>query len=92
MAIGWQKPHDREIVAHDHLIGGNPRLLIAPWTHDKPSIFIKRLSFEENVDRVVGHDSYGFARSDGADHIAKRTAHIAHGISLIKIDAFLFFS
>ena len=58
----------------------------------EPLIFIRRLSFKENVDRVVGHDSYGSARSDGADHIAKWTAHIARGISLIKIDVFLFFS
>ena len=81
MTFDRRKPHDR-------LIGRNPRLAIATWTHDKPSIFIKRLSFEENVDRMVDHDSYGFARSDGADHIAKWTAHIARGISLIKIDVF----
>ena len=78
--------HDREILAHDRLIGGSSKLAIATWTHDMPSIFIKQLSFEENVDRVVGHDSYGFARSDGVDHIAKWMAHIARGISLIKID------
>ena len=39
--------------------------------HVEPSIFIRRLSFKENVDCTVGHDSYGFVRSDGADHIAK---------------------
>ena len=86
--------HDQEIMAHDREIGENPRLAIVgdTWTHDKPSIFIRRLSFKENVDRFMGHDSYGFARSDGADHIAKWTAHIARGISLIKIDVFLSFS
>ena len=75
MMFDWRKPHDhdREIVAHDRLIGGSSKLAIATWTHDKPSIFIKRLSFEENVDCVVGHDSYGFAWLDGVDHIAKRT-------------------
>ena len=83
MAIGWLKAQDRAIMAHDHLIGGNPTLSIATWTNDKPSIFIKQLLFEENVDRVVGHDSYGFARSDDADHIAKWTAHIARKNSLI---------
>ena len=90
-AIDRRKPHNNEIMAHDRLIGGNPRLAITTWTHDKPSIFIKWLSFEENVDRKVGHDSYGFTRLDGADHIVKWTAHIARGISLIKIDVFLFF-
>ena len=54
------------------------------WTHDEPSIFIRRLSFKENVDRVMGHDSYGFARLDDADHIPKWTAHIARGIFLYK--------
>ena len=85
IATGRRKPHDR-------LIGGKPRLAIATWTHDKPSIFIKRLSFEENVDRIVGHDSYGFARSNGSDHIAKWMAHIDRGISLTKFDVFLLFS
>ena len=82
MMFDRQKPHDREIVAHDRLIGRNPRLVIATQTHDKPSIFFKQLSFEENVDRVMGQDSYGFTRSDAANHIAKWTAHIAHKISL----------
>ena len=90
MSFDRQKPHDLEIVAHDRLICGNPRL--AMWTHDKHSIFIKQLWFEENVDCVVGHDSYGFARSDGTDHIVKWMAHIARGISLIKTNVFLFFS
>ena len=90
-AFDRRKPHDCEIVAHDRLIDGNPRLANATWTNDKPSTFIKWLSFEENVDRVVGHDSYGLARSDGADHIAKWRAHIGRRISLIKIDVFLFF-
>ena len=88
MRFDRQKPHDHKIVAHDRLIGGSSKLVIATWTHDKPSIFIKRLSFEENVDRVVGHNSYGFTRSDDIDHIAKWTAHIARGISLIKNDVF----
>ena len=88
MTFDRRKPHNHEIVPHYHLICGNPRLAIATWTHDKRSIFIKRLSFEENVDRVLGHDSYGFARSNGADHIVNWTAHIASGISLTKIDVF----
>ena len=58
----------------------------------EPSIFIRQFSLKENVDHVVGHNSYGFARSDGVDHITKWRAHIAHGISLIKIDVFLLFA
>ena len=81
MMFDLRKPHDR-------LIGGSSELAIATWTHDKPSILITRLSFEENVDRVVSHDSHGFARSNGVEHIAKWMAHIACRISLIKIDVF----
>ena len=94
MAIGWWKPDDRAIVAHDREIGENPILAIVgdTWTHDEPLIFIKWLSFKENMDRIMGHDSDGFARSDSTDHIAKWTTHIARGILLIKIDVFLFFS
>ena len=93
MKFDWRKPHnhkimahDHEIVAHDRLIGESSKLAIATLTHDKPSTFIKRLLFQENVDRVMGHNSYSVARSDDVDHIAKWKAHIARGISLIKID------
>ena len=85
---------DREIMANDREISGNPTLAIVgdTWTHDDPSIFIRRLSFKENMDCVLGHDSYGFARSDGADHIAKWTARIRRENFPLKIDVLLFFS
>ena len=94
MVIGRWKPDDREIVAHDREIGENQTLAIVgdTWTHDEPSIFIRWLSIKENVDRVVGLYSYGFARSDGADHIAKWTARIRRGNFPLKTDVLLFFS
>ena len=94
MAIGRRTLDGHEIVAHDREIGGNPIIAIVgdTWTHDDPSIFIRRLSFKENVDRTVGDDSYSFARSDDADHITKWTARIHPGNFPLKTDVLLFFS
>ena len=50
------------------------------------SIFIRWPSIKVNVDRVVGHNSEGFARSNGDDYIMQRTADVKREEIPLKTD------
>ena len=54
-------------------------------------IFIRRFSLNEIVDRVVGHDSTGFASSDDADFIMERTGDDRRAEIPLKTDVLLLF-
>ena len=41
-----------------------------------------------NMNHIVGHDSEGFARSDGDDFIVKRTADVKCAEIPLKINVF----
>ena len=54
-------------------------------------IFIRLFSLNAIVDRVVGHDSPGFASSDGADFIMERTGDDRRAETPLKTDVILLF-
>ena len=54
-------------------------------------IFIRKFSLNEIVDRVEGHDSTGFASSDGVDFIMERTADNRRAKIPLKTDVLLLF-
>ena len=87
-AIRRWKSNDRAIKADDREIMANDREIRRRM---ESPIFIGRFSFNEIVDRVVGHDSIGFASSDGADFIMEQTADDRRAEIPLKTDVLLLF-
>ena len=59
--------------------GSWPRIVGETRMHEERLIFIGRLWMKDIMERVVGHDSHGLARSDDTDNIARWTSLIFRG-------------